>query len=82
MPSSLFAPRAPRQQQNRRNELETAVGSIMGMIRGQNPQKFLQALCMRDPQIRSTVQRWQGMSAEDICAECGVDYGWLRNLIK
>lgn len=90
MASSLFARQQQRQTQRndksaqmgtmQKSELATAVRSIMGMVRGQDPQKFLAALCMRDPGIRATIQRWQSMTPEDICAECGVDLDWLYSL--
>lgn len=91
MASSLFARQQQRQTSTnkesaqmgtrQKSELATAVRSIMGMVRGQDPQKFLAALCMRDPGIRATMQRWQNMTPEEICAECGVDLDWLYSLI-
>lgn len=90
MASSLFARQqkqiqpqtnnVPAAGTRQKSELATAVRSIMGMVRGQDPQKFLAALCMRDPGIRATIQRWQSMTPEDICAECGVDMDWLYSL--
>jgi hypothetical protein len=54
----------------------------MGMIRGQNPQVLLNNLCMKDPQIRDFVKSCEGKSPEQIAAQCGVDYNFLRSLIK
>ena len=77
MASSLFGGR-PNPQTN----LPDAVGTIMGMIRGQNPQVLLNNLCMKDPQIRNFVKSCEGKSPEQIAAQCGVDYNFLRSLIK
>lgn len=77
MASSLFGGK-PNPQTN----LPNAVGAIMGMIRGQNPQILLNNLCMKDPQIRDFVKSCDGKSPEQIAAQCGVDYNFLRSLIK
>lgn len=78
MASSLFGGNPQRQT----NNLPEAVNSIVGMIRGQNPQILLQNLCMKDPQIRNFVNSCQGKTPEQIAAQCGVDYNYLRSLIK
>ena len=86
MASSLFGGQSPQPQlqpqQNLRNELPQAVSAIMGMIRGQNPQILLKNLCLKDPQINAFVKSCEGKSPEQIAAQCGVDYGFLRSLIK
>ena len=79
MASSLFG---GKQQNQQTNSLPNAVGSIMGMIRGQNPHTLLRNLCMKDPQIREFVKSCEGKSPEQIAAQCGVDYNFLRSLIK
>lgn len=65
-----------------RNDLPAMVGGIMGMIRGQNPQRLLQQLCMKDPEIKQFIDNCQGKSPEQIAAECGVDYDFLKSLIR
>lgn len=77
MASSIFSGRP-----NQNGGLEQTVGMIMGMIRGQNPQTLLQNLCSKDPQIADFMKRCQGMTPEQIAAQCGVDINYLRSLIK
>lgn len=62
--------------------LEQAVAMIMNMTRGQNPQVLLKNLCSKDPQIANFVSRCQNMTPAQIAAQCGVDYDYLRSLIK
>ena len=78
MGSSLFGGKQQSPQMN----LPNAVGALMSMVRGQNPQTLLNNLCMKDPQIRDFVKSCEGKTPEQIAAQCGVDYNFLRSLIK
>lgn len=78
MASSIF-----RGQPNQQNGgLEQMVAMIMNTARGQNPQALLRNLCSKDPQIANFVSRCQNMTPAQIAAQCGVDYDYLRSLIK
>ena len=77
MASSIFSGKATSS-----GGLEQSVAAIMNMVRGQNPQTLLKNLCSKDPQIADFIKRCQGMTPEQIAAQCGVDINYLRSLIK
>ena len=79
MSSSIFSSGSPTPKNG---GLEQAVAMIMNMTRGQNPQVLLKNLCSKDPQIANFVSRCQNMTPAQIAAQCGVDYDYLRSLIK
>ena len=55
---------------------------MVGMLRGQDPQKVAQMFMQRNPQFAAFVQQNQGKSIEQIASENGIDLGFVRDLMK
>ena len=55
---------------------------IVGMLRGQDPQKVVLQMAQRNPQFAAFLQQNQGKSPEQIAAENGIDMGFVRELMR
>ena len=55
---------------------------MMGMLRGQDPQKVALQMAQRNPQFAAFLQQNQGKTVEQIAAENGIDMGFVRELIR
>lgn len=55
---------------------------MVGMIRGQNPQKVALQMAQRNPHFAAFLQQNQGKTPEQIAAENGIDMGFVRELMR
>jgi hypothetical protein len=55
---------------------------MVGMLRGQDPQKVVLQMAQRNPQFAAFVQQNQGKTVEQIAAENGIDMGFVRELMR
>lgn len=55
---------------------------IMGMLRGQDPQKVALQMAQRNPQFAAFLQQNQGKAVEQIAAENGIDMSLVRELMR
>lgn len=75
------ASRAPTPQNNPM-AMMGQLKQMVGMLRGQDPQKVAQMFMQRNPQFAAFVQQNQGKSIEQIASENGIDLGFVRDLMK
>lgn len=55
---------------------------MVGMLRGQDPQKVALQMAQRNPQFAAFLQQNQGKTVEQIAAENGIDMGFVRELMR
>lgn len=55
---------------------------MVGMLRGQDPQKVVLQMAQHNPQFAAFVQQNQGKTVDQIAAENGIDMGFVRELMR
>ena len=83
MASSLF-PNNPQQGsiQNPTNNSILMLSRIANMMRGKNPEQIAMNLMNMNPQFKQFMQSVQGKTPEQFSAEHGIDFTFIKNLLR
>ena len=55
---------------------------MVGMLRGQDPQRVALQMAQRNTKCAAFLQQNQGKTVEQIAAENGIDMGFVRELMR
>lgn len=58
------------------------LGSLLSLMRGNDPNAVMQLLARRNPQFRQFYQSCQGKTMEQVAQEYGIDPAQVRQMLK